>query len=140
MVPGAHGTAVVSHATGGIAVVEVPGWLDLEGGVQLLLQLHDLVDGDDTRVVVDLSRVPICGATGLAALVTGHRRAVHRGGWLSLTAVQPLVAEALHATGLAGCCPQYPSVEAASTAVAAPSTDPAVPRQACRHHAEAPTS
>ncbi len=63
---------------------------------RLLIALHHV----KTPVVIDLSRVSVCDASGMALLVDLRRRAGLHGIRTSLAAPQPHVGELLRVTGL----------------------------------------
>jgi STAS domain len=53
-----------------------------------------------SRLVIDLSKVSFCDASGLAVLVSTGRRARLLGGFLRLAAVSPQAGRVLNITGL----------------------------------------
>jgi anti-sigma B factor antagonist len=89
-----------TRTVGGITVAELAGELDIASAPVLREQLLSLLRSGSSRLVIDLSKVNICDASGLAVLVGVSRRARLLGGFLRLAAVSPQVDRVLHITGL----------------------------------------
>lgn len=70
----------------GVTVIAPRGRLDLAVASDLRQQLLELVNGGQSRVVVDLSAVDLIDSSGLGALVSGFEAARERGGDLKITA------------------------------------------------------
>jgi anti-sigma B factor antagonist len=100
----------------GITIAELAGELDLASAPALREQLLGLLRPGSSRLVLDLSRVSFCDASGLAVLVGADRQARLLGGFLRLAAVSPQTARVLDITGLGRHLPVYPTVAAATTA------------------------
>lgn len=98
----------------GIAVAELAGELDLARAPALREQLLGLLRPGSSRLILDLSQVSFCDASGLAVLVGTGRRARRLGGFQRLAAVPPHVARVLNLTGLHGHLPAFPTVQAAA--------------------------
>jgi anti-sigma B factor antagonist len=105
-----------ARTTGGITVAELAGDLDIAGASALREQFLDLLRPGSGRLVIDLSRVSFCDASGLAMLVNTARRASLLGGFLHLAAVSPQVGRVLQLTGLHRRLAIFPTVQAAATA------------------------
>jgi len=103
----------------GIAVAELAGELDLARAPALREQLLGLLRPGSSRLILDLSRVSFCDASGLAVLVGTGRRARLLGGFQRLAAVSPQVARVLNLTGLRRHLPVFATVQAAASAPAA---------------------
>jgi anti-anti-sigma factor len=100
----------------GIAIAELAGELDLARAPALREQLLGLLRTGKSRLILDLSQVSFCDASGLAVLVgTGHR-ARRQGGFQRLAAVSPQVARVLNLTGLHRHLPVFPTIQAAAAA------------------------
>jgi anti-anti-sigma factor len=98
----------------GIAIAELAGELDLARAPALREQLLGLLRPGSSRLILDLSRVSFCDASGLAVLVgTGHL-ARRLGGFQRLAAVSPEVARVLNLTGLHRHLPVFATVQAAA--------------------------
>lgn len=109
---------VVSVRTAGdVTIAELTGELDIASAPALREQLLGLLRPGSSQLVVDLSKVSFCDASGLAVLVGTGRRARLLGGFLRLSAVSPQVAQALRITGLERSLAVFPTAQAA---VAAP--------------------
>ena len=98
----------------GIAVGELAGELDLARAPALREQLLGLLRPGSSRLILDLSRVSFCDASGLAVLVGTGRRARLLGGFQRLAAVSPQVARVLNLTGLRRHLPVFATVQAAA--------------------------
>ena len=103
----------------GIAVAELAGELDLARAPALREQLLGLLRPGSSRLILDLSRVSFCDASGLAVLVGTGRRARLLGGFQRLAAVSPHVARVLNLTGLRRHMSVFATVQAAAAAPAA---------------------
>ena len=128
------------QTVGGITIAELSGELDVATAPAVLEQLLGMLRPASSRLVVDLSRVSFCDASGLAVLVSTARRAGLLGGFLRLAAVSPQTDRVLHITGLHRSFDIFPTVDAATTAPQAAKNDntgarPAgpQPRPAGRH-------
>ena len=84
----------------GYAIVTISGEIDIARAPALREQLIGLLRPGASRLVVDLSGVTFCDASGLAVLVGVARRVGLLGGVLRLAAPTPLVSTVLRLTGL----------------------------------------
>jgi len=100
----------------GVTIAELSGELDLASAPDLREQLLRLLRPGASRLVLDLSRVTFCDASGLAVLVGASHRARVLGGFLRLAAVSPPADRVLHITGLHRHLSIYPTVHAATAA------------------------
>jgi anti-sigma B factor antagonist len=100
----------------GVIVAELSGDLDLASAPDLREQLLGLLRPGASRLVLDLSRVAFCDASGLAVLVGASHRARVLGGFLRLAAVSPPTTRVLQLTGLHRHLSIYPTVHAATVA------------------------
>jgi anti-anti-sigma factor len=83
------GLGLAARAAGGITIAGLTGELGVAGAPALRDQLLSLLRPGSSRLVVDLSGVSFCDASGLAVLVNTGRRARLPGGFLRLAAVPP---------------------------------------------------
>jgi anti-sigma B factor antagonist len=91
----------VSVRTGaGITIAELAGELGITSAAGLREQLLSLLRPGSSRLIIDLSKVSLCDASGLAVLVGVGRRARLLGGFLRLAAISPQAEQVLHITGL----------------------------------------
>lgn len=104
-----------THFRGGYCVAALSGELDIASAPELREQLRGVLRPDASRLIVDLSHVSFCDASGLAVLVGTNRRARLLGGVLRLAAPAPPVLEALRITGLDLQLDVFPTVSAAIT-------------------------
>ena len=91
---------VSARTLGGITIAELAGELDIASAPALREQLLSLLRPGSSRLFVDLSKVSLCDASGLAVLVGIGRRARLLGGFLRLAAISPQADRVLHITGL----------------------------------------
>ncbi|MFI6739141.1 STAS domain-containing protein [Nonomuraea sp. NPDC050451] len=80
--------------------VRLSGEIDIFTSKALRQQLLNALRHSIGPLVIDLSQVSFCDASGLAVLVGIQRRASARGISLALTAPQPYTSRLLHITGL----------------------------------------
>jgi anti-anti-sigma factor len=104
-----------ARTAGGITIAELTGELDISSAPALREQLLSLLRPGSSRLVIDLSKVSFCDATGLAVLVSTGRRARLLGGFLRLAAASPQVDQVLNITGLDRHLANFPTVQAAAT-------------------------
>src|SRR6266704_4034223 len=112
------GLDLSAQTAGGITIAELTGELDIASAPALREQLLSLLRPGSSRLVIDLSRVSFCDASGLAVLVNTARRARLLGGFLRLAAVSPQVGQVLQITGLDRHLANFPTVQAATAAEA----------------------
>jgi anti-sigma B factor antagonist len=108
-----------ARTSSGITVAKLVGELDIASAPALREELLSLLRHGSSRLVIDLSKVSFCDASGLAVLVSTGRRARLLGGFLRLAAVSPQVSRVLRITGLQRTLPHFPTVQAAATAARA---------------------
>jgi anti-sigma B factor antagonist len=113
------GPSLTAQTTGGITIAELTGELDIASAPALRDQLLGLLRPGSSQLVIDLSRVSFCDASGLAVLVNTARHARLLGGLLHLAAVSPQADRVLNITGLHRHLASFPTVEAAVTAARA---------------------
>ena len=111
--PSPRALRLSTHFRGGYCVATLSGELDMASVPELRDQLLGLLRPDACRLIVDLSHVSSCDASGLAVLVGTNRRARLLGGVLRLAAPAPPVIEALRITGLDLRFDIFPTVSAA---------------------------
>lgn len=109
------GLTVSVRSAGDVTIAELAGELDIASVPALREQLVGLLRPRSSQLVIDLSKVVFCDASGLAVLVGTARRARLLGGFLRLAAVSPPVSEALQITGLCRSLAVFPTTEAAVT-------------------------
>jgi anti-sigma B factor antagonist len=105
--------ALSAHSAGDVTVAELTGELDIGSAPALREQLRGLLRPGFSRLVLDLSKVTFCDASGLAVLLSTGRHAGQLGGFLRLAAVSPQVGQALNITGLRQHLATFPTVAAA---------------------------
>ncbi len=103
----------------GVAIAELGGDLEITSSPALRDQLRSVLLSGSRRLVIDLSGVTSCDASGLAVLVGTRSCAVLLGGWVRLAAVPPQVDDVLRRTGLHPHLDVFLTVEDAAAGAAA---------------------
>lgn len=80
--------------------VQLSGEIDIFTSKALRLRLLSALRYSTNVLILDLSEVTFCDATGLAVLVGIHHRARAQGVTLMLTGARPYMTRLLHVTGL----------------------------------------
>jgi len=125
------------RASEGITVAELVGELDIACAPALREELLSLLRRGSSRLVIDLSKVSFCDASGLAVLVNTGRRARLLGGFVRLASVSPQVDQVLQMTGLQRNLASFASAQAAATGSRAAhraKPKPAATSRAAREH------
>jgi anti-sigma B factor antagonist len=122
---GSPGVDLTTRAADGVIVAELAGELGVASAPGLREQLLGLLRPGTSRIVIDLSRVSSCDASGLAVLVGAGRRARLLGGFMRLAALSPEAAQVLQMTGLHQHFSVFPTVRAAATDAGDPRPGPA---------------
>ena len=91
---------ISTRTVDGITITELAGELDIASVPALREQLRGLLRPGSSRLFIDLSKVSLCDASGLAVLVGISHRARLLGGFLRLAAVSPQADQVLQITGL----------------------------------------
>jgi anti-anti-sigma factor len=109
------GLGFASHVRNGYTIAELSGELDIACVPTLREQLLGVLRPDASHLVVDLSRVNFCDASGLAVLIGTGRRAALLGGVLRLAAPSPSAMTVVRTLGLHRKLDIFSSVLAATT-------------------------
>jgi anti-sigma B factor antagonist len=109
------GLGFVSHTQNGYTIAELSGELDIVCVPTLRGQLLGVLRPYTSRLVVDLSRVNFCDASGLSVLIGTGRRAELLGGVLRLVAPTSAVMLVMRTTGLHRRLDIFSTVLAATT-------------------------
>jgi anti-sigma B factor antagonist len=104
-----------ARTASGVTIAELSGEVDIGSAPALREQLLRLLRPGSSQLVIDLSKVSFCDASGLAVLVSTGRRARLLGGFLRLAAVSPQAGRVLSLTGLLRSFAIFPTVQAAVT-------------------------
>jgi anti-anti-sigma factor len=126
------GLHVSARTEARVTIAELAGELDIASAPGLREQLLALLRPGSGRLVIDLSRVSFCDASGLAVLIGTGRRAGLLGGFLRLAAVPPEVSRVLRSTGLDRHLHVFPTVVLAASASNTPSSRTGWATQAAR--------
>jgi anti-sigma B factor antagonist len=95
----------------GVVVVRPEGRLNMILSPSLRQQLHNLVEGGNTRLVVDLAAVEAIDSSGLGELISGLKAARQAGGDLRIIAPSTQALTVLELTKLSGILPTYESAD-----------------------------
>ena len=101
---------VLSRSIRGHTVLTITGELDIATAITLEDRITALLDDAAAPVIIDLSGVPFCDASGLRMLVDLRRRAEARGRALSLAGLRPNVSKLLRITSLHRTFVVYPTI------------------------------
>ena len=112
-----HGLRLAARTASGVAIARLSGELAIASSPVLRDELLGLLRRGSSRLVLDLSGVTSCDASGLAVLVGTSHRARLSGGSVRLAALSPPAHALLHATGLDQHLEVFPTVEAAAASV-----------------------
>jgi anti-sigma B factor antagonist len=97
------------------AVVRLDGDLDVASSGLLVQHLSGLPSQGCTQIVIDLTRLVFCDATGLGAFIRVGRLAAARGGWLRIAGAQPHMTRIMSIAGLTSTLPGYQTAQDALT-------------------------
>jgi anti-sigma B factor antagonist len=97
----------------GHTVLTVSGELDIATTAALRVQINKVLMDTTTPLIIDLSGVSFCDASGLALLVGAQRRARLDGRTVVLAGPRPNVYKLLHITGLDRAFTIHPTLVAA---------------------------
>lgn len=97
----------------GVVVIQPEGRLNMVVAPALRKQLHGIVDGGSTRVVVDLSATEFIDSSGLGALISGLKVARQAGGDLRIASPTRQVCTVLELTNLNRVLHSYSSPDSA---------------------------
>ncbi|MBG0814560.1 STAS domain-containing protein [Planomonospora sp. ID82291] len=94
-------------------VVALHGEIDVATAPALRRRLLNTLQHSTDLLVLDLSAVSFCDASGLSVLVDVRRRAMASGITVRIAAPRPPVARLLHVTGLDRAFPVHPTLSSA---------------------------
>ncbi|GAB3962781.1 STAS domain-containing protein [Actinoallomurus acanthiterrae] len=111
---------LVSRQLPGHTVIAIRGDLDIATTAAVRDRVLAVVKDTTTPLIIDLSEVSFCDASGLAMLVGTKRRAESRGVTVVLVAPCPIVGKLLHITGLDRAFAIHPTLASAQAGHAHP--------------------
>lgn len=94
----------------GHTVLTISGELDIATTAVLRDRVTAVLDESVLPMIIDLSRVSFCDASGLTMLLAVRRRASTQGRTVALAAPSPNVTKLLRITGLDQAFPIYPAI------------------------------
>jgi anti-sigma B factor antagonist len=97
----------------GVVVVKPTGRLNMVAAPTLRKQLHDIVEGGENRIVVDLSATEFIDSSGLGVLIAALKIARKAGGDLRIVAPTRQVCTVLELSNLDRVLRAYESVDSA---------------------------
>jgi len=106
--------------SGEITILSLEGELSAEWVPQFQDYLHDLIEENRVKIVLDLTRVDYIGSSGLSTLLTVAGELKRKGGGLALAGAQPLAREAMEIFGLLKLVNAYDTVEEAKAEFSSP--------------------
>ena len=109
-----QGLTLSVRSQNGYTIAAIGGDLDIASVPALREQLREVLGPHANRMVVDLSEVTFCDASGLAVLIGIRRRAGLHGGVLRLAAPAPPVTAVLRLAGLERHFEIFPTVSEAA--------------------------
>lgn len=83
----------------GVVVVSPEGRLDSVETPHLEEVVLGIIEGGETRLVLDLSAVPYVSSRGLRAILLGAKKAAAGGGELTVSSLQIIVKKVIQAAG-----------------------------------------
>jgi len=102
---------ITTEHRGSAVIYRLRGSLDLATSPSVRAALLEAADDANHEIVVDLTQLEFLDSTGLGALIGAHRRALERGGKLSLIVHDGPIARLLNITGLLRVFPVYHALE-----------------------------
>jgi anti-anti-sigma factor len=94
----------------GHTVLTISGELDIATTAALCARITAVLDDSVLPMIIDLSRVSFCDASGLTMLLSVRRRAAAQGRAITLAAPRPNVRKLLRITGLDQAFRIYPAL------------------------------
>jgi anti-anti-sigma factor len=94
-------------------VIAASGVIGLDTAQQLERELAGQIEQGHSKVVLDVTRVPLVDSAGISALLRIHRQAGRQGGWLRLAHPQPRIRRAFVTTNLDRLVTLHDSIEEA---------------------------
>ena len=92
---------ITTRRSGPVAILDLTGQIRLgETNINLHKSIHDLVDGGDKKVLLNLANVTNIDSSGLGELVAGHATLEKNGGEMKLLNLTDRVAELMMITKL----------------------------------------
>ena len=103
---------------GGVTVVDIEGRFDALSAPKTKAELHELIEGGSTKLVLDLQKMDFIDSAGLGVLVSCLRKAAGEGGDLLLAEVPPFCRSIFELTRLTRVFDVTQSTEQAMRAIA----------------------
>ena len=107
----------VSELDRGIRLLKLIGALDMTGTYSIEVEFVRQCDGENVRVIVDLSRVNYLSSIGIPMLINTAKSVSNRGGKLVLLNPQQNVSDVLDIVGIQQIIPVYTDMETAKASL-----------------------
>ena len=108
---------VTTEVIGAVRIVRLAGKLDTNTSAAFDARIRQLLDGGDTRLVLDLAQVTYVSSMGLRSLFLVAQSIKAKGGALALAAVGPRVLEVLDIVGFTTMFSIAPTTEEALASI-----------------------
>jgi anti-anti-sigma factor len=109
-----------SELDNNIRLIKLIGKLDIVGVSEIETRFAGYCEGENVRVVVDLSEVDFLSSIGVRLLTLTAKSVASRGGRIVLLNPTPEVQHVLEVTGIPAIIPIYSLLESAQTILMAP--------------------
>jgi anti-sigma B factor antagonist len=87
------------HTIDSLSIIVILGRIDFAAAKNVEKMLNNVIDQDQTKIVVDLAGVDYISAVGLRVLLAALKKQRQKQGELKLAALQPFVKEVFEVTG-----------------------------------------
>jgi anti-sigma B factor antagonist len=98
---------------GRLAVVAMPGEIDVSNAPAILSKLLSVLDRQPATLIVDMTTTTFCDSAGMKAVVRAYRRAAAEETELRLVMAAPAVRRVFSVTGIDRLIDTYPTLAAA---------------------------
>jgi anti-sigma B factor antagonist len=102
-----------SEVDNDILIISADGGLNSQNADQFVNELETLIEGGQTKIIVDCTRLEHITSYGLGVLVRLHTKLAKRGGSVKLACVKGLIEQLLAITRLNSIFEIYPDVNRA---------------------------
>jgi len=99
---------------GSVCIVTLNGRLDNESTQGFQERISSIIDGGQTRLVLDLEKLEYISSVGLRAFLLAAKKLKPLNGKLVLAQLQDHIKEVLDIAGFSSLFPSYPTVEEAA--------------------------
>jgi anti-sigma B factor antagonist len=111
-------TEITQHMESGVVVLAVAGRLDSSNAGTLEHEMLDLIDGGESRFVVDCAALDYISSAGLRVLLIAAKRLAATAGVIVLSGLTEQIKEVFDIVGFASIFKTYPTPHEAIAALA----------------------